>query len=451
MAIDKSSTPSRRGFLALCGAATTGLAGCTITFDAGNQPTPDAETQAWRDAPLGTVRCDGELYEPTSEGVGAVTGSWPTSQYDAQNTGYSPDATGPADCPRTRWTAQLEEVGDREPGPTGSWQVAGMPVVGDGTLYMTDYAGRLYAFDPATGDREWVVHHNQGSTYGPTYADGLVYYSAAFQILAVDAETGEERWRAPTYGTRDRVNGFMTSSPTVADGTVYVATDNGVFQALDAATGEQRWQFDVFRPDPTAPSREGNYNHFSGSPAVFEDRVYAVNANKHLYAVNVATGEVRWTRELVFHLRDQPTVAHDTLFVTAQRDFYALDPGDGTTQWRLNEDGGKRITHASPAVDDTHAYVGQGHSLEELQMSALDVATGTITWGTPAVIRRYMHPSVAGGTVYIAISGAVLALDAETGAEQWRVKVDGGTYDAPVVVDDVLYLADMEGHLYAIA
>jgi len=72
----------------------------------------------------------------------------------------------------------------------------------------------------------------------PVVADGTVLVgSHDFNIYAVDAESGKERWR---FDTGD----WVFSSPTVVDNRVYVGSANGTVHALDT---------DI---DPDAPSTE---------------------------------------------------------------------------------------------------------------------------------------------------------------------------------------------------
>ena len=53
-------------------------------------------------------------------------------------------------------------------------------------------------------------------------------------IRALDPATGRERWALPTEGD--------TTPPAVADGAVYVGSEDSHLYALDAATGAERWR-----------------------------------------------------------------------------------------------------------------------------------------------------------------------------------------------------------------
>lgn len=73
----------------------------------------------------------------------------------------------------------------------------------------------------------------------PAVAEGGVYFgSMDGNIYAVDAKSGQERWRfrVPT-GIPVR------SSPAVSDGVVFVGDDRNYLYALDAETGQELWRF----------------------------------------------------------------------------------------------------------------------------------------------------------------------------------------------------------------
>jgi outer membrane protein assembly factor BamB len=131
-------------------------------------------------------------------------------------------------------------------------------IVGD-TVYVQDGAGVIYAIDRASGDVRWKTEpygFNIGP-YGVAVGNGRVYGAHGLAgIVAVDAQTGKELWTRDLAATKTT---GLDIQPTVYDGTVFAATvpvsttgiytpgDRGVLYALDAATGRVRWQFDTVK------------------------------------------------------------------------------------------------------------------------------------------------------------------------------------------------------------
>jgi len=98
----------------------------------------------------------------------------------------------------------------------------------------------------------------------PGIGDGAVYAALEYQVYAIDSDDGRVRWSFTT-------DGRIGSSPTAADGVVYVGTEDNTLYALDAATGRQRWSFDAS-------------DRISGSPAVADGVVFVGTADETLYA-----------------------------------------------------------------------------------------------------------------------------------------------------------------------
>jgi outer membrane protein assembly factor BamB len=103
----------------------------------------------------------------------------------------------------------------------------------------------------------------------PTIAHNTVYVTAApGKVVALDAATGAERWRAD-------LRMVITAAPTVAGTTVLIGTQDGVVFGLDAHTGAVLWDF------KTAGT-------ITASPIVAGDTMYVASHDGTLYAVTRA-------------------------------------------------------------------------------------------------------------------------------------------------------------------
>ena len=90
-------------------------------------------------------------------------------------------------------------------------------------------------------------------------------------------------------------------------------------------------------------------------------------------------------------------------------------------------------------------------------------AAGPPSAGWQVTLGTYLSaPVVAGGAVFVRAvddgpdpetehddTGAVVALDAATGAERWRAEVAFGTISSPVVAGDTVLIGGMDGAVYA--
>ncbi len=112
----------------------------------------------------------------------------------------------------------------------------------------------------------------------PSVVDGTVYVgSRDGHMYALDQRTGAFKWRA------DHQMSWAMSSPAVVDGEVYSGTSDGTFvHALDGGSGAELWRFVA----------EG---YTWSSPAVTTQGVYIGDAGGNVWALDRATGTVRWS------------------------------------------------------------------------------------------------------------------------------------------------------------
>lgn len=177
---------------------------------------------------------------------------WPLPNQDYQNTRSAADPgidSSNVDDLGIAWSMPIPGQG-----PFGA--AAGGIVIAGGIVHFQDLGANVFAVDLESGDVHWE-HMRDTSLVGPTgpaIGDGGVFVSLDDQTFgALDIETGEELWSVrPPLGYLGAIQG------TVYDGTVYYATQagksgdegyaagqSGVIHAADTATGEDRWTFQV--------------------------------------------------------------------------------------------------------------------------------------------------------------------------------------------------------------
>jgi outer membrane protein assembly factor BamB len=133
----------------------------------------------------------------------------------------------------------------------------------------------------------------------PVVADGRIFFgsSADDTLRALELASGKTLWRFTTGGP-------IRFAPAVAGDRVYVASDDGYAYCLEAATGTLIWKF---RGAPDDDMLLGNGRMISRWPMrcgvmVVEDTVYTVagmwpGEGVYIYALDAATGEVRWRND----------------------------------------------------------------------------------------------------------------------------------------------------------
>lgn len=230
--------------------------------------------------------------------------------------------------------------------------------------------------------------------------------------------------------------------------------ENGVL-AIDAMTGEVVWRVTGVGED------------FLGEPIVGGARVFA--AGQWARAWRATTGELLWEYELNASARlHLGYVADDVFFIGTDTVVYALDGATGAVRWRTGigadwaYDG--RVRSIAGAGDALYVCAGEPVTSNGWQtrghIIALDRTTGAIRWRhVMSYENSYSfclgEPTVAGDVVVVGDAGGnnFVAVDRATGAFRWRHAGDPewvGPYVSPVASGDTLFAASNDKRVLAL-
>jgi outer membrane protein assembly factor BamB len=152
------------------------------------------------------------------------------------------------------------------------------------------YTGQIQQYDVATGAKGWALSVPKGPLFNPDSAaslvmgDGSLIYLAD-QAYAVDPATDKQNWAFTPAGV-DLPNGWPAISP---DGNLLILTATSTVFAVDAKTGQQKWKTSL--PDASTQSLK---QMESGVPQVADGNVYIEDSKNTIWALDVATGATRW-------------------------------------------------------------------------------------------------------------------------------------------------------------
>jgi outer membrane protein assembly factor BamB len=202
----------------------------------------------------------------------------------------------------------------------------GDPVaVGDRT-YVATREGGLTAVS-LDGTREWTRKAADGEEHASTPScanDSTVFVGTdRGRVCALAADDGEIRWRADvvTDGHRPRIQ----TTPTVADGTVYVTGTDYRVHAVEAATGRERWSKRLL---------EKSYGNAIPSVLVVGETVYVNTIHGGLLALRRSDGRERW-RTGKYGGNLPPAGAGDLLVAPTSDGSVQAYSRDGEKRWRF--------------------------------------------------------------------------------------------------------------------
>jgi outer membrane protein assembly factor BamB len=238
------------------------------------------------------------------------------------------------------------------------------PVYHDGVLYL-NVDERFVALDAATRETRWETERFSGFINDPPVVTEDAVYGAGRGGLICFDHGGSEQWRfTPGDGMHS------PSHPAVLDDTLYTTTANHLI-AFDAATGEERWraqstshrgsvvatenaviagrrEIDVYEPDGTERWQAAGAKKGGIRPATDGENVYLADLRGNVLARDLDSGEAVWRRELPESEWAQgtiPTVTDGAVNVVRTDGenvtVYALDAEGGKTRWKRSKSGNR--------------------------------------------------------------------------------------------------------------
>lgn len=312
-------------------------------------------------------------------------------------------------------------------------QISASPTAGEGTLYIGNNNGSLYALDAQTGQILWKAH-----VLNPLMSAPLI-----FGDLVIVGE-GDPTSR--------------TSSPSEP---VMVGQGPSALIAFDRATGVRRWQTTLAGSAmPTPAIIDGVLVHHDGAGWVS--------------GLDPATGEKKYARSI------GSMASMTAMLPVGNGDFVTMGVGSNAA-WRLHADDGTLIwrspfskgasgigdcppvtdgarvfcDYVSPVFPDTSTVIG---NLTVQRVYALDVNSGAPVWdvalegGSLPIRNEAAIPLLADGLLYLgsAITPWMHALDPASGMLVWESPTRGSVKGGVVDVDGVLYFGDLGGYLWAL-
>lgn len=276
--------------------------------------------------------------------------------------------------------------------------------------------------------------------------------SAQREVYCIDRNTGKILWT----GEVKNIPGSPATSPKVTDDTgqaapslttdgrrVYAIFANGDVIAFDM-DGNQLWARNL--------GSAGNHYGHSSSLMLYQNVLivqYDIKKSPRILGLEVATGETIWeTPRKVKVSWASPIVVNTGLktevFLVAEPIVSSFDPITGIENWNVDcifGEVGPSATYADGVVFAVNEYA---------ILVAIKIGeTSEILWESDEYLSDVPSPVATSELLFMATSyGVVVCYNAKTGEIYWESEYDNGFYSSPMMVDDKIYLIDMQGIMH---
>jgi len=201
---------------------------------------------------------------------------------------------------------------------------------------------------------------------------------------------------------------------------------------------------------------------------VADGDVYGADGDGHIFALYADDGTKIWKHKHALRINKQPSLDTDHLYFGSEAGITAIRRDTGNVVWDCPIELGAGEATPLPVGNRLFASAYDGMAY------ALDRTTGAVLWkhdfGVDAppdppgddfaskrarVGKTVARPngSACDGKLFIQCvfdQSRVIALDCETGERRWAFQAAGWISPAPTIVDDRVYIASQDTHLYCL-
>lgn len=309
-------------------------------------------------------------------------------------------------------------------------------------LFVAELGGSVMALDPDSGRERWTSKLKGHISAGPSVINDLVVVGTLEgEVIALKRADGSPLWRAT-------VSSEVLAAPAGASDVVVVRTIDGRAFGLSAADGKRLWSFD--RTVPTLTLRGNSAPLIDGNRVLLgmdSGRLAAVQLNDGTplweQAISVPSGRTELERlaDIDAQLLDTP---EGVMVASYGGDVTLLDSINGESRWRRAIKSGSGV-----AVGGSNVFISDADGV----VWALDAASGAAVWRSEALQYRHLSPPAffKGYAVVADYKGYVHFFDAADGKLVGRTRVGREPILAPMVATDThLYVMNVDGYLAAL-
>jgi outer membrane protein assembly factor BamB len=250
-------------------------------------------------------------------------------------------------------------------------------------------------------------------------------------ITCLDLKTGKVLWnfKYPALFEHGLAKSGPRSTPAIHDNRVFAIGALGTLTCLELADGKKVWQIDT----TSKGAREIPYG-VAGSPLVLKDRVIVCRPStdgKSVAAYDVHTGKLIWeagNAEAAYSSPFHATVAGEEEVIVFNADnVIGVNPSNGELRWSFPWTNNEKNNCSQPIFlpgSPDQLFVSTGYGKGSVLLSLEKSDEGEITpkplWESKQMKNKFSTSFVIGDSIYGLDDGILSAIDLTTGKKLWK-------------------------------
>lgn len=248
--------------------------------------------------------------------------------------------------------------------------------------------------------------------------------------------------------------GRLTASPIVVGNRIFTLDTEATVRALDVKSGKVLWRAEL------TPENEESDEGYGGGLASESGRIYAAIGFGRVVALDPGSGKAIWTKSLGVPIRAAPTASGGRVYVTTvNNEVYSLAQTNGAVIWKFQgiAESAALLSSTSPAVAEGKVVVPYTSG----ELVAFGSKDGNPVWSDSLAKSGALsslsnikdiagRPVVHKGAVYaISHSGRMAAIDLKSGKRLWTQDIAGT--QTPWVAGAYVFVMSENGELMALS
>lgn len=285
------------------------------------------------------------------------------------------------------------------------------------------------------------------------------------RAVGVDLKTGKVKGDFPLLTVREpqwvhKLNSYASPSPVLEKGRLYAHFGALGTACLDVRSGRVLWT-----------NRELVVMHENGpgsTPVLWQDRlIFHLDGSDAQYvaALDTKTGKLAWKTTRSGEMRSNPQQrksygtplivkvnGREQLMSPGSDWVYGYDPRTGRELWKLPYGQLGFSVVPRPVAGHGMLFMSTGYGRKQMLGIQLDgVETPGIKWRYNKGVPTMPSPLLAGGELcFVDEGGFVTCLDALSGVEVYRDRLEGNFSASPMLADGRIYVSNREGATFVL-
>jgi len=329
--------------------------------------------------------------------------------------------------------------------------------IDDTLLYAGGFDSVFHAIN-LSGVEQWRFNTGFPIKCEAAIVDSMVCFQSANQLYALNKFNGKLIWKhqpAETIGVKPVLQldpwDMKDASPIVNDGILYYGNEYGYIYGIRATDGAEVLKYKTAIKSPIRTK-----------PAIADNMIFFGDHEGYVFGVDITTGSLKWSmrtnggekpyEQFGGIFGDMVVEGGRLYFGIRNSRFQVLDISNGKVVWEY-ESGGTWLS-GTPVIDDETVFVGTSDTHE---LCAFDKETGKLTWKKSVQYGVYNAPLEIDDKLFIFTGdeqhpatmpglGKLFVMNKDGKIEN-AVRLPASVFNTPVVKDGKIYFTSLDGRI----